>query len=145
MAEPVSPDVVVYLCTNSVARDGRLPRQWSQQGAHVVVREVPCSGKMDAQYLLHALEGGAHGLCVVACAKGHCRLAQGNYRAEIRIGTIRRLLAEIGLEPERARLLHCAPDETADRLHEAVREVVGEICSLGPSPMRGRAEEAVEA
>jgi coenzyme F420-reducing hydrogenase delta subunit len=100
---------------------------------------------MDAQYLLHALEGGAHGLCVVACAKGHCQLAQGNYRAEIRIGTIRRLLAEIGLEPERARLLHGAPDEPADRLHEAVREVVGEICALGPSPMRGGAEEAVEA
>jgi coenzyme F420-reducing hydrogenase delta subunit len=144
--DPVLPDVIVYVCANSVPRGGRLPRQWSQDGAHVLVREVPCSGKTDGQYLMHGLEGGAHGLCVVACPKGRCQLAQGNYRAEIRIGTVRRLLAEIGLEPERAQFLHSSPDDPADRLHELVREAVGRICALGPSPIRRQAEDAtVEA
>ena len=58
--EPVSPDVIVYVCTNCIPRGGRLPRQWRQDAAHVLVREVPCSGKMDGQYLLHALEGGGN-------------------------------------------------------------------------------------
>ena len=58
MAVAVSPDVVVYVCTNCIPQGGRLPRQWNQDGAHVLVREVPCSGKMDGQYLFHALEGG---------------------------------------------------------------------------------------
>ena len=138
----MSPDVIVYVCTNCVPRDGRLPRQWSQDGAHVLVREVPCSGKMDGQYLLHALEGGAHGFCVVACPKGRCQLAQGNYRAEIRIGTIRRLLDEIGLEADRAQLVHCSSDDPADRLLELVRDVVGRICALGPSPVRAPAHDA---
>jgi F420-non-reducing hydrogenase iron-sulfur subunit len=133
--EPICPDVILYVCTNCIPGDGRLPRQWHQDGAHVLVRQVPCSGKMDGQYLLHALEGGARGLCVVACPKGECQLAQGNYRAEVRIGTIRRLLTEIGIEPERAELLHFGPDESFDRFHRLVRDAVGRICALGPSPL----------
>ncbi len=76
----MTPDVVVYVCCNCIPQGKRLPRQWTQQGAHVLVREVPCSGKMDAQYLMHAIEGGVRGLCVVACPKGECHLAQGNIR-----------------------------------------------------------------
>ena len=144
--QPVSPDVIVYVCTNCIPRGARLPRQWNQDGAHVVVREIPCSGKMDGQYLLHALEGGANGLCVVACPQGECQLAQGNYRAEMRIGTIHRLLAEIGLEPERAQFLHYSSDDPADRLQGLVSEVVGRISALGPSPLRAQPRDAaVEA
>ena len=101
MPELLSPDMVVYVCTNCLPQGVHLPRQWQQDGARILVREVPCSGKMDAQYLLHALEGGSRGCCVVACPKGECHLAQGNYRAEIRVHTIQRLLGEIGLDPER--------------------------------------------
>jgi F420-non-reducing hydrogenase iron-sulfur subunit len=136
MAEILSPGVVVYVCTNCIPQGGRLPRQWRQQETRVVVREVPCSGKMDGQYLLHAIEGGSRGLCVVACPKGECHLAQGNYRAEIRIRTLRRLLEEVGLEPERAELVHCAPGDPAEQLEELVRGAVDRICYLGESPLR---------
>jgi len=136
MPEVLSPDVVVYVCTNSIPQGGHLPRQWSQDGARVLVREVPCSGKMDGQYLLHAMEGGSRGLCVVACPKGECHLAQGNYRAEIRIRTVRRLLAEIGLEPERAGLVYCSSDDSPQELEQLVRGAVERICALGPTPLR---------
>jgi len=134
-AKSTSPDVIVYICTNSLPEGGGLPRQWKHNGAHVLVREVPCSGKIDGQYLLHALEGGGRGICVVACPKGECRLSQGNYRAEVRIRTVQRLLAEIGLEPERAELVRCsakAPPEESGRL---VREAVERICALGATPI----------
>ena len=136
MAESVCPDVVVYLCRNCIPQGGRLSPQWRQQGAHVLVREVPCSGKVDAQYLFHALEAGCKGLCVVACPEGECTLAEGNYRAEVRIRTVRRLLAEIGLEPARAELLHASPDDPPERLNQLVREAVARFCALGESPMR---------
>ena len=135
MPEPLSPDVVVYVCANCLPQGGRLPRQWQQDGARILVREVPCSGKMDGQYLLHALEGGGRGLCVVACPKGECHLAQGNYRAEIRVRTIQRLLAEIGLEAERAQLRHVSPDDSLPHLEQLVREAVARICALGESPL----------
>jgi F420-non-reducing hydrogenase iron-sulfur subunit len=112
-----------------------MSRQWDQDGAQVLLREVPCSGKIDAQYLFSALEAGARGICVVTCPKGECRLAQGNYRAEIRIHTVQRLLAEIGLEPERAELVHGSADDSPEKLEELVRGAVGRICARGESPL----------
>ena len=91
MTQSAAPDIIVYICCNCIAQGTRLPRQWQQDGAHVLVREVPCSGKMDGQYLFHAFEGGSRGLCVVTCPKGECHLAQGNYRAEIRVRTMQRI------------------------------------------------------
>lgn len=135
MPQLLNPDVVVYVCANCLPQSGHLPRQWRQDGARVLVREVPCSGKMDGQYLLHALEGGGRGLCVVACPKGECHLAQGNYRAEIRVRTVQRLLDEIGLEPERAQLLHFSPDDPPGELEQCVRDAVERICALGESPL----------
>lgn len=132
----VRPDVVVYLCSNCIPQGSRLPRQWQHNAAHVFVREVPCSGKTDGQYLLHGMEGGENGLCVVACPKGECHLAQGNYRAEVRLRTLQRLLVEIGLEPERAELVHCSPQDPPERLAQLVHDAVERICALGESPLR---------
>jgi F420-non-reducing hydrogenase iron-sulfur subunit len=132
----VRPDVIVYLCANCVPQGSQLPRQWEHDGSHVLVREVPCTGKMDAQYLLHGLEGGEHGVCVVACPKGECHLAQGNYRAEIRVRTVQRLLDEIGLEPGRAELVHCSPQDSPEVLDRLVHEAVSRICVYGKSPAR---------
>ena len=136
MAEFVSPDVLVHICSNCVPQGRRLPRQWTLDGAHVLVRELPCTGKIDTQYLFHALEGGARGVCVVACPKGECTLAQGNYRAEVRVRTAQRLLEEIGIEPERVELLYCSPEDPPDCLEKMLRDSVVRFCALGASPLR---------
>jgi coenzyme F420-reducing hydrogenase delta subunit len=135
MSKATCPDVVVYLCCNCLPQGRHLPRQWDEAGARVQVREVPCSGKMDAQYLLHAFEGGARGVCVVGCREGDCHLAQGNYRAEIRVRTVQRMLGEIGLEPERAELLHFGPDASVEELEKLVREAVGRVGACGATPL----------
>jgi coenzyme F420-reducing hydrogenase delta subunit len=141
MSEPVSPDVIVYVCANSLPAPRRLPRQWTHDGAHVVVREVPCSGKIDGQYLLHAFEGEARGLCVVACPRGECQLAEGNYRAEVRVRTTQRLLAEVGIQPQRVELLHVDREESPQGLEERVRQAAARIAAMGPSPIRTGREE----
>ena len=134
MTVSLSPDVVVYVCTNCIPQGGRLPRQWDQDGAKVLVREVPCSGKIDGQYLFHALEAGGRGICV-ACPVGECHLTQGNYRADIRVRTVQRLLAEIGLEPQRAELVHGSADDPPKQLEQLVRGAVGRICAVGENPL----------
>jgi coenzyme F420-reducing hydrogenase delta subunit len=97
---------------------------------------MPCTGKVDVQYLFHAFEGGGNGACVVACPKGKCTLAEGNYRAEVRVRTVQRLLGEIGIEPERVELLYASPDDAPDRLEGLIREVVERFRTLGDNPIR---------
>jgi coenzyme F420-reducing hydrogenase delta subunit len=120
MVSQAIPEVVVYLCKNCLPESGRLPVQWTEAGVHVRIREIPCSGKIDAQYLLHALEGGVHGVCVLACSKGECTLTQGNYRAEIRVRTVQRLLGEIGLDPQRAEIINCPHGQTLSQLQNLI-------------------------
>lgn len=144
MSKTVNPDILVYVCHNAVPQGGRLLRQWSQDGVHVRAAEVPCSGKIDVQYLMHALEGGGHGVCVVCCAKGSCKLLQGNYRAEIRLHTVKRLLTELGMNPERIILLHSSADDAPDQLKKSVQDAVKQLCSLGRSPLfKGKPEKTI--
>jgi coenzyme F420-reducing hydrogenase delta subunit len=132
MNESRHPGICVYVCHRCIPNGNHLPRQWNQDGVRVQVTVLPCSGKTDAQYLFHAIEAGAQGVLVVTCPKGECHLSQGNYRAEIRIRTVRRLLAEIGLESERAELVHCAQN---DNLNGLIRDAVNRFCALGMSPL----------
>jgi len=136
MTEFVAPGVLVFVCQNGVDDDAGLPRQWRQSDSLVAVHKVPCSGKIDPQYMMHAIEGGALGLCIVACSKGKCRLAQGNYRAQIRVETVKRVLSEIDIKPERIETLHANQGETVEQLHDRIEEAVQRICDLGPSPIQ---------
>ncbi len=136
MAEPVVPDVVINICENCIPEARHLPRQWTQDGVHVLVREVPCSGKTNSQYLLHTLEGVTHGVCTIACRQGECRLAQGNTRAEVRIRTMHRLMEEIGLEPERAEFLQFSREDEFENLERLVRGSVKRLRRLGPSALQ---------
>jgi coenzyme F420-reducing hydrogenase delta subunit len=116
MINQALPEVIVYICKNCLPKSGRLPVQWTEAGMHVQVKEIPCSGKIDAQYLLHAIEGGVQGVCVMTCSKGECTLTQGNYRAEIRVRTVQRLLREIGLDPRRVEIINCPCDSSLEQI-----------------------------
>jgi coenzyme F420-reducing hydrogenase delta subunit len=122
-------DIIIYICKNCIPQGGRLPVQWTEGGMHVRIKEIPCSGKIDAQYMLHALEGGVRGICIVTCPLGECTLSQGNYRSEIRAKTVQCLLSEIGLDPKSAAIVHCPPDLTAeqfkDLIHDMARSFTG--------------------
>ncbi len=133
MSPTQAADIVVYVCHNCTPGSAGIPRQWEQEGLCVQVREVPCSGKIDVQYLLHAFEGGAQGICVLTCPQGECQRAQGNYRAEVRVRTVQRLLTEVGMEPARIALVHCSPQDPAERVEGAAREATARFAKLGGS------------
>lgn len=119
--------IVIYLCKNCIPSGQKLPVQWTESGMHVRIKEIPCSGKIDAQYMMHALEGDVQGIFVITCPVGECTLAQGNYRAEMRVNTVRRLLSEAGLDPKRAGIAHCPDGVTLDGLKGIIGDAVNNI------------------
>ena len=56
MPEPLVPSVVVNICHNCIPEAAALPRQWRQDTALVVVRELPCTGKLDHSALIKIID-----------------------------------------------------------------------------------------
>jgi coenzyme F420-reducing hydrogenase delta subunit len=118
-------EAAIYICKNCFPQSAALPTQWNLAGTLVRIKIIPCSGKVDAQYMMHAIEGGVRGICVFTCAEGKCTLSQGNYRARIRTETVRRLLSEAGADPGNVRIVQCSGNETAEGIRETINETVG--------------------
>lgn len=123
-------EAVVYLCRNCFPEIVFKPVQWTEAGIHVRVKEIPCSGKVDIPYIMHALESGMQGVCVLTCPQGDCTLAQGNYRAAMRVHSVQRLLKEIGSDPGRVQIIHCSKDETVEHVTERINGAVQRFSSL---------------
>jgi len=126
------PNIIVFCCAHSgyeaADRAGRM-RLLYPEGVRIV--RVPCSGKVDALYLLQAFEQGADGVLVLGCHEDNCRFLTGNKRAKKRVDYVRGLLQEIGLEPERLRMGHLSSVQ-GPKFVEYVREMVETVKALGP-------------
>jgi coenzyme F420-reducing hydrogenase delta subunit len=102
---------------------------------NVRVLRLPCTGKIEIDYILAAFERGVDGVIVAGCLEGGCHFIEGNLRARKRVERTKRLLAEIPLEPERLEMYNLSSAEGA-RFAEIVIEMSQRLSQLGPSPLR---------
>jgi F420-non-reducing hydrogenase iron-sulfur subunit len=106
-----------------------------QYPSNVRVLRLPCTGKIEVNYLLAAFERGVDGVIVAGCMEGGCHFLEGNLRARKRVERARQLLAEIGLEPERLEMFNLSSAQ-GTRFGEIVTEMSQRVARLGPSPLR---------
>jgi len=92
---------------------------------------VPCTGRVSPLHLLEALSGGADGAMVAGCLVGECHYREGNLNALDRVLFAQRLLAAVGVEPERVRMFTMSAGEPG-RFAAAVREMDRAIAALPP-------------
>jgi coenzyme F420-reducing hydrogenase delta subunit len=106
-----------------------------QYPPNVRIVRLPCSGRIDIPMMLKAFASGADGVYVVGCLDGDCHFILGNAHAKRRVPEAKRLLAEIGIEPERLEIFQLSAAMGA-RFAEVATEMTERIKSLGPSPVR---------
>jgi coenzyme F420-reducing hydrogenase delta subunit len=106
-----------------------------QYPGDVRVLRLPCTGKIEVNYILAAFERGVDGVIVAGCLEGGCHFLEGNLRARRRVERAQQILAEIGLEPERLEMFNLSSAQGA-RFAEIVTEMHQRLCRLGPSPLR---------
>jgi coenzyme F420-reducing hydrogenase delta subunit len=106
-----------------------------QYPTNVRVLRLPCTGKVEIDYLLTAFERGADGVIVAGCLEGGCHFLEGNLRARKRVERAKQILTEIGLEPERLEMYNLSSAE-GTRFAEIVTEMNERLAKLGPSPLR---------
>ena len=104
----------------------------------VKIVEMPCTGRASVLEILHALEKGAGGVAVAGCLPGTCHYIQGNIHAAKRVEHAAKLLEEIGLEPERVRMINVSA-AMGEQFVIEVSNFVAAIDALGPSPLSGKA------
>lgn len=110
--------------------------------------QVPCSGGVDARFVLEALALGADGVFVAGCPEAECHYRYGNRIARIRTAMIRNILPEFGIESARVRFEQISSSDAA-KFAKFAKSFDEQVRKLGPNPLSklrsdtgGRGEKA---
>jgi len=105
---------------------------------------LPCTGRVSPLHLLSALAEGADGVMVAGCLEGQCHYREGNFNAIDRVKFVQRLLASVGVEPERCRMFTMSAGEPP-RFVAAVKEMDRVVGALPPLVRRAAGEDLAAA
>jgi len=107
-----------------------------QYPPNIRIIRVMCSGRVDPTFILEAFKNGADGVLVAGChLPSDCHYLTGNFQAEKRMLLLKKVLSELGLEPERLRLEWISASE-GEKFAAVVRNMVSTLKKLGPSPFK---------
>jgi F420-non-reducing hydrogenase iron-sulfur subunit len=98
---------------------------------NVRIIRVMCSGRVDPTFVLNAFARGADGVMLAGCHPGECHYVDQNYKAMRRYSMLKHMLAQMGLEPERFKLVWASAAE-GQQLAEAVDALVADVRKVGP-------------
>ncbi len=135
--EHFEPEITAFSCIYCGAMAGdKAGAERVAYPANVKVIRLPCTGKVDVEYILKAFEQGADGVYVIACPIGNCHHERGNVRAARRVEYVKKILDEIGLGRDRLDIYYVSGGQ-GHAFADAAREMTARICRMGPSPVKG--------
>lgn len=107
---------VFFYCANSSTPDEIAKYNKEIEGTELVMISLPCSGKVDLQYLLKAVETGADGVIILTCLIGNCKFLEGNLRAQKRAEAVNSILEETGMGKDRVVTIQTSDDNDSDHV-----------------------------
>ncbi|BBO92981.1 hypothetical protein DSCOOX_61610 [Desulfosarcina ovata subsp. ovata] len=112
-----------------------------QYPPYIRVIRVMCSGRVDPAFVLRAFANGVDGVFVGGCHINDCHYnTEGNYDAFGMVGIVKKLLEQIGLDPERLRLEWVSAGEGI-RFAEVMNDFSAKLKKMGPM---GKSEGVAE-
>jgi len=102
-----------------------------QYPPNIRVIRVMCSGRVDPAFILRAFSNGIDGVFIGGCWLGECHYMQGNYQALSVMHLCKKLLEQIGVNPERLRIEWVSASEGI-RFAEVVTDFTRQLKELGP-------------
>ncbi len=134
--DTMAPQVVAFCCRNSAEKtvqQALLYKEPIPVGFEFV--QVPCAGKIDPDYILHALQEGADGVLILACHIEGCQSFEGNKMALERVQFLKEAITETGLEADRIQFQCIAPGMVSQFL-QICYQMEDRFRKLGISPVR---------
>jgi F420-non-reducing hydrogenase iron-sulfur subunit len=130
------PQIIAFCCMHcayaaaDLAGSSRIPYPPSLK-----VVAIPCTGRTDMGHILKTFEDGADGVLVAGCLEGRCHFQTGNLYARQRVDHVAEILAQIGLQSERARMINISAGMGA-KFAELANEFAETIAALGPTGLK---------
>lgn len=132
MADQFEPIIIGFTCNWCSYRAADLAGTSRQKyPPNIRLIRLMCSGRLDPTFILKALSEGADGVLITGCHPGECHYLEQNYKALRRYLLLRRTLGQMGIEPERVKLVWASAAEGV-RLAREITKMVEEVRALGP-------------
>ena len=131
-ATEFDPKIVAFMCnwcTYAGADNAGVARLESPH--NILAVRVMCSGRVSPEMVMRAFRSGADGVLVMGCHIGDCHYISGNHKTMVRMPLMRRVLEDLGIEPERFRHEWVSAAE-GEKFSKLVAEVTEQVRELGP-------------
>ena len=102
-----------------------------QYPSAVRIIRVNCTGRIDPEFVLNALDKGADGVLVSGCHPGDCHYTSGNLKMRARWTLLQIAIEQAGINPDRVRLQWASASE-GQKFADGVRELTEKVKILGP-------------
>ncbi len=102
-----------------------------QYPSAVRIIRVNCTGRIDPEFILNALDKGADGVLVSGCHPGDCHYTSGNLKMRARWTLLQIAIEQAGINPDRVRLQWASASE-GQKFADGVRELTEKVKNLGP-------------
>ena len=103
-----------------------------QYGPNVRIVRVPCSARVNPQFIMKALQNGVDGVLVSGCHPGDCHYISGNLVARRKFALTKKFLEFIGVEPERVQFSWVSASE-GRRFSDLMNRVIADVRRVGPA------------
>ena len=131
MTEEFKPRIVGFLCNwcSYAGADLAGTSKLNVASSFIPIR-VMCSSRVDPVLVTTAFLRGADGVLVAGCHPGDCHYEKGNYYARRRFAMLKKIVEEVGLEPDRFRLSWISASE-GTKYAKVATEFTEKIKKLG--------------
>jgi F420-non-reducing hydrogenase iron-sulfur subunit len=133
---PKDMNIIVFGCMQCMYAAADLAGTMKlQYDTSARIIRMPCTARLDINFMLKALQEGADGVLIVGCHPGDCAYKTGNLGAERRVRFTKKLIAQLGLDERRVKMVFVSAAE-GDKFATEINKFAEEIRAIGPNPIR---------
>jgi len=123
------PALVTFVCDWSLRVDDDLTILEDYPKNQVNVIHIPCTGRIDPQHALMALDSGVGGVLVCGCKPGECHFKRGNHVATCKMSLLDTMLGQMQLPQKQVRFVQIGTQDRG-RIRKEVDDMLHTITEL---------------
>jgi len=125
------PNIIVFRCNFCSPAGMQLDPSMLKGQANLRMVQTNCTGRIDPTYILEAFASGVDGVLVAGCGLGDCHFVTGNYKADRYMILLKKMLSQMGIEPERLKVEMNSEWQPCD-VQSMLNGFIDKLTGLGP-------------